>query len=619
MPQNKLLASAYIQKALKAFSAEFKKNAQEKESSSRKKLDLARKDWLFHSSDQMVSKSVQAFKLGEIDASAGGGGFLPPEYVKKKLDNISELHLVDYSSHLATDKLTTKLANYCSEEKILPPHTKLYSKAHEEANSDKLFALAGYGTHHLFNLSMPHIIKNPKDVVIVTEPTYGLLLDPIFEAGGNVVSLSLNKKNKFKPTAKEMSALIVKTNTRLEKEYFAQIESNLNVFNTLHPMKKFKINKEIKKIKKAIKKSEKDLALILNDINKKIKHSALYKQNKKIAQSLLVCSCPKVRGFFNINPQTPLGTVLEQKEINSIAKVLVKHNVYAIDDLTHRSVLLNDIEPGTFAKSSAAKQTLTLISISKDFCLAGVRAGMAIGPKALISAMGKKLFQQQCMISAYSKKALSAVFGMPKEGRQKYIAENNDIYKFRKALVIALMDGIDAVKSTEVKSQIISKVNACSMKADLKKSALEGIADLDFVVSPDGAYFCLFDFSKYCGQYLGEKQMNTSMDFRNAFRFFADLETLPGELNFQFNKPHIRFCLTMSNKEIIEGMLRIKNVLSMVTEQPFVPKQKVKSKVKKKESPKPILHRFRPREESGYTKNHKLGGIKSDFKTKVRL
>ncbi len=619
--RNKLLGSKHIQNALKALSAEFKQVETEgkEKVSPKSQLEKARKNWIFQALSQKVSRSLQAFLLGGIDASSGSSGFLAPKYVEKKLKSLKLINLVDYTNHTATEKLVGKLGKYCIEENILPAETKLDYDIHGSGNTKGLFALAGYGTHHLFNLSMPHIIKSPNDVVIVTEPTYGLLLDPIFDAGGKVVSLPLNAQNRFKPVVSEISSLIIQTNKKLQKDYITQVENNLKTFNTLHshPLQEFNVSQEKGKIVDAVTQSEAQTNIVILSINQKIKDSVLYRQNKPVAKSLLLTLCPKVRGFFNINPHTPLGTVLEQDEINELAKVFVARDVCIIDDLTHRNIRLDDKEPGTFAKSSAAKQTLTLISISKDYGLAAVRAGMAIGPKDLMSAMGKLLFKQQCMISAYSKKALSAVFGMPQEERQKYIAENNAEYRFRKDLTIALMSGIDAIESAETQDKIRASLNKTPMKSSVKSSALEGISGLKLVVNPSAAYFCLFDLSAFQGKYLGDMRLNASMDFRNAFRFLTDLEVLPGELNYQFSIPNIRFCLTMSEEEIIEAMLRIKNVLSLVTEKPlFKNKQDTQDAVIKQavgrgalsaNTAKTILYRFRPREESGYTKGHKLG------------
>jgi len=619
-PQNKLLRLKYVQKALKALTSEFKQADTEEaeKNSSKAQLKKARKNWLLHASRQKISKSLQAFLLDGIDASAGGSGFLAPKYVEEKLHKLQAVKLTDYDSHMATEKLVGQLEQYCIEENILSDKTKLDSDIHGNKNAKGLFALAGYGTHHLFNLSMPHIIKSPNDVVIVTEPTYGLLLDPIFHAGGRVVSLPLTVQNGFKPVAAEISNLIAETNNSLQAEYISQVEKNLKLFNTLHPLTKFKVSEEKKEILKAATSSEEQLSLVIAKINQKIKSSTLYKQNKQVGKSLLLTLCPKVRGFFNINPQTPLGTVLEQDEINDIAKVFVKNDVCIIDDLTHRNVRLDDKEPGTFAKSSAKNQTLTLISVSKDYGLAAVRAGMAIGSKDLLSSMGKRLFQQQCMISAYSKKALSAVFSMPQTKRQEYIAENNAEYRFRKDLTIALMGGVDLIESIELRHKIKATINKLPMKKELKKSALEGIPGLKLVVRPSGAYFCLFDLSEFQGKYLGNMRLNSSMDFRNAFSFLTDLEVLPGELNYQFDKPNIRFCLTMSEEEIVEGMLRIKNVLSLATTQPlFNDKKDSSSTIIKKSkaqggasanssSGSTLLYDFRPRENNRFTEEHKL-------------
>lgn len=563
-----------IRQALDKFS---KANASSQKSPSEEtpyqQLKAERKGWLYKKADQSVVKSLQAYWLDSIDASAGGSGFVAPDEVMQKLKGIEGHELPDYGHHLPSETLVKDFNRYAIESGMLPKGVTLRSDPHE-APQDSLSALAAYGTHNLFQMGIKYTVKNPGDMIIVTEPTYGLLLDVIVDSKGKIVTLPLTKNYGHKPNPQQLKACIEQNNQAAFREWESACQEKLDTFYHLISQNqainisatKFKIDEAFQQLKQhpfdeaALKQLNEDIVSSLSP------HLACIKA------SLTLAPCPRVRGFFNINPHTPLGTVLTQEEVDALAVVCQKEALTVIDDLTHWHVRLSDQKPGSFANAPQAKSdlsVLSLVSISKDFGLAAVRAGMAFGPSVMIKKMGKMLFKDLCLISHYSLEALSAVFNMPLKKRSEYLSDINEKYQFRKQLVIACVKGIDAVKDKNVQTKILEKIKQMPLKKDFRDSVIEGIPGLDFVVDPKGGYFCSLDFSNFIGKYLGQKAMVSSMDFRNAFLYLTDLEILPGELNYQFDFPNARICLTLDNEEIVEAMLRMKHVLSLLTEEPL--------------------------------------------------
>lgn len=563
-----------IRRALDTFS---KANASSQDSPSKEtpfqQLKAERKDWLYKKADQSVVKSLQAYWLDSIDASAGGSGFVAPDEVMQKLSSIEAHELPDYGHHLPSETLVKDFNRYAIESGMLPKGAKLSSDPHE-APQDSLSALAAYGTHNLFQMGIKQTIRNPGDMIIVTEPTYGLLLDVIVDSKGKIVTLPLTRNYGHKPNPQQLKACIKQNNQAAFREWESACREKLDTFYNLISQNRA-INISVTKFKideafQLLKKQPFDESA-LQQLNCDMK-SCLPAHLACIKESLMLAPCPRVRGYFNINPHTPLGTVLTQDEVDALAVICQKEALTVIDDLTHWHVRLSDQKPGSFANTPQAKSglsVLSLVSISKDFGLAAVRAGMAFGPSVMIKKMGKMLFKDLCLISHYSLEALSAVFNLPLKKRTEYLSDINAKYQFRKQLVIACVKGIDAVKDKDVQARILDKIKQMPLKQAFRDSAIAGIPGLDFVVDPKGGYFCSLDFSNYIGKYLGQKAMVSSMDFRNAFLYLTDLEILPGELNYQFDFPNARFCLTMDNEEIVEAMLRMKHVLSLLTEAPL--------------------------------------------------
>ncbi|HRE31965.1 MAG TPA: aminotransferase class I/II-fold pyridoxal phosphate-dependent enzyme, partial [Candidatus Berkiella sp.] len=106
--------------------------------------------------------------------------------------------------------------------------------------------------------------------------------------------------------------------------------------------------------------------------------------------------------------------------------------------------------------TSMQQRCVTLYSLSKQYSLAAIRAGIALGPKDLIKAIAHDVFMQVNMPSIYSQKALCSVFGLPEEVKKTHIKETTEEYAFRRDLTIALVKGISHIKSKHIRQKISS-------------------------------------------------------------------------------------------------------------------------------------------------------------------
>lgn len=88
----------------------------------------------------------------------------------------------------------------------------------------------------------------------------------------------------------------------------------------------------------------------------------------------------KVSMFLLCNPHNPLGIIFSRKDLLRMAELCIKNNVLIVSDEIHSELLLDDNKFTPMAKLSSeiARHTITLVSPSKTFNVAGLFCGFAI-------------------------------------------------------------------------------------------------------------------------------------------------------------------------------------------------------------------------------------------------
>ncbi|MFW6148931.1 MAG: pyridoxal phosphate-dependent aminotransferase, partial [Atribacterota bacterium] len=101
-------------------------------------------------------------------------------------------------------------------------------------------------------------------------------------------------------------------------------------------------------------------------------------------------------------PNNPTGAVYNQEELQKIADILVKKNIYCIsDEIYEKLVYDNEKHLSIASLGSNIKEKVVLINgVSKSYAMTGWRIGYAAGPEEIISAMSK--FQGHCTSNANS-------------------------------------------------------------------------------------------------------------------------------------------------------------------------------------------------------------------------
>ena len=117
--------------------------------------------------------------------------------------------------------------------------------------------------------------------------------------------------------------------------------------------------------------------------------------------------------FLLCNPHNPLGIIFPRRDLLKMAEICIRNNVLIVSDEIHSELLLDGNTFTPLAKLSAeiAKHTITLISPSKTFNVAGLFCGFAIIPdKELRERYEKEVNHQRMHVSSLGLYAAQAAF-----------------------------------------------------------------------------------------------------------------------------------------------------------------------------------------------------------------
>ena len=160
---------------------------------------------------------------------------------------------------------------------------------------------------------------------------------------------------------------------------------------------------------------------------------------KLTAQELESSISDKTKWFIFNSPSNPTGAGYSREELKALTDVLLKYpHVWIMSDDMYEHLSYDNFKFCTPAEveSELYERTLTVNGVSKAYAMTGWRIGYAGGPKALIGAMRK--IQSQSTSNPCSVSQWAAVEAL--DGDQKFIPENNKIFKRRRDLVVKLLN-----------------------------------------------------------------------------------------------------------------------------------------------------------------------------------
>ena len=151
----------------------------------------------------------------------------------------------------------------------------------------------------------------------------------------------------------------------------------------------------------------------------------------------------KTKWLILNSPSNPTGAGYTKKEIEELAKVLIKNKkVHILSDDIYEHIKYDNFNFYTIAQNSRLKdRTLTMNGVSKSYAMTGWRIGYAAGPKDIIKAIGK--IQSQSTSNPSSISQAAAVEAL--NGNQGFIQKRSKAFKERRDFVVKSLNNIKGI------------------------------------------------------------------------------------------------------------------------------------------------------------------------------
>jgi len=164
---------------------------------------------------------------------------------------------------------------------------------------------------------------------------------------------------------------------------------------------------------------------------------------KLTAKKLEKAITKKTKWLILNSPSNPTGAGYTKKEINDLAKVLIKNKkVHILSDDIYEHIKYDNFNFYTIAQNLKLKdRTLTMNGVSKSYAMTGWRIGYAAGPKEIINAIRK--IQSQSTSNPSSISQAAAVEAL--NGNQRFIKKRSKAFKERRDFVIKRLNKIRGI------------------------------------------------------------------------------------------------------------------------------------------------------------------------------
>lgn len=232
------------------------------------------------------------------------------------------------------------------------------------------------------------------------------------------------------------------------------------------------------------------------------------------ADAIEAAITPKTKAIILNSPSNPSGAVVSPADLERIVRLAHERGIWLLLDecyvyLQYTGALVSG---GSF--TDCKDHLVVLGSLSKTYAMTGWRAGYALAPKPVITAMTKLQSQSTSNTASFVQKAAIAALNGP----QECVAEMRADYLKLRDKILGRLAEIPGITCTR----------------------------------PDGAFYVYPNVSHY----LGKSGVPSAMELSKRLLHEAHVVTVPGEA-FGISE-HIRLSYATSHADVEEGLNRMK-------------------------------------------------------------
>ncbi len=151
---------------------------------------------------------------------------------------------------------------------------------------------------------------------------------------------------------------------------------------------------------------------------------------------------PKTKGIVICNPNNPTGYLYSKEELEQLASIVKKHDLYLFSDEVYREFCYDGNEHFSAMLLPGLENNVILMdSVSKRYSMCGVRIGALITKNKEVYAAAMKFAQARLSPPSFGQIAAEAALNTPKE----YFKEVYDEYIKRRDFMVAALNRMDGV------------------------------------------------------------------------------------------------------------------------------------------------------------------------------
>lgn len=153
---------------------------------------------------------------------------------------------------------------------------------------------------------------------------------------------------------------------------------------------------------------------------------------------------PKTKAILICNPGNPTGYLYSQEEIQQLAAIVKKHDLFLIADEVYREFIYDaDVQHHSVLNVPGIEENAIMIdSVSKRYSMCGARIGCIVSKNKEVMATAMKFAQARLSPPTYAQIASEAALDTPQSYFEDVIAE----YKDRRDLLVEGLQNIPGVK-----------------------------------------------------------------------------------------------------------------------------------------------------------------------------
>lgn len=245
---------------------------------------------------------------------------------------------------------------------------------------------------------------------------------------------------------------------------------------------------------------------------------------KLTSQQLEAAVTPKTKLLMLNNPSNPTGMLYSREELEAIAQVCLRHDLYVLDDEIYACLVYDGREFTSFASlgEEIKERTIIINGVSKAYAMTGWRIGYACTSDAIAKVMANFVSHSTGSPCSISQQAALAALTAP----QDQIITMRDAFEKRRDYIVERMNRIPGV--------------SC--------------------LKPEGAFYVMMNIEQLIGKTVHGVIITDDDVFADLFLRVGHVAVVPGG---GFGAPNfVRWSYATSMDHIREGLDRLEKFLT---------------------------------------------------------